>query len=578
MGDINVLFNHKYVTSDGTTVIYDWGVHFYSTRCVATQAQLAAVWNSLNWGDSLGTITEAIKPFFPVVRVPEFLLGSTPPEGANYDVIHNFADVSFTVNTDDLNSVYITKIVDDNGYGFSSRNGMVVTTPTGTYGPPLSSSANLVGMTNPIRDVYGNRAWGISFSFLTVDNQYGYMWLSGNKGNSGLYFANASASEAIYNWLNNIPEPETDPYSENGNTQHAGADGIGYSGIINDDIDFPEPPTASAANANFISIWTPTLDQVQDLAKWMWNTDPLKWNFWQKLLQNPLELIFSLSILPIPIHHTDDSGEPAEGELVALNDFLSLGWQDTGLKMDWVAEQYITLDMGSIELEEVWGAFLDYEPYTKIDIYLPYIGVKQLDTNDCMPRTISLQYIIDIATGTCLALIKCDNSVYYHFSGNCASQIPITVNQCQEIVRGLMTMVVGAATIGVGAAAMAGSGVTSALGIGADKGLKMALGGAATMGAGGMNAAKGVNVSRSGTISCAAGLMDVQTPYLIISRPRQAVPKKQNRYTGYPSFITEIIGSLIGYTEVQAIHLENIPCTDDEYREINELLIAGVII
>ena len=382
---------------------------------------------------------------------------------------------------------------------------------------------------------------------------------------------------ALYNWWLGVSPVPDDPY---GNldvpiSTHAGGDGIGYDNIINDDIDFPSTPTASAANANFISIWTPTLDQIQDLAKWMWTTDPLRWEFWQKLLQNPLELIFSLSIMPIPIHHTNDSSPATAEQLVALNDSLSLGWQDTGIGMDWVTEQYVEIDMGSINIDEVWGAFLDYEPYTKIDIFLPYIGMKTLDTNDCMPRTISLKYKIDLATGTCLALIKCDNSVYYHFSGNCASQIPITVNQCQEIVRGLMTMAVGATTVALGGVMAAGAHTSKAA---ITQGTAMKAGGSAMVGSGANNAAKGVNVSRSGTIGCAAGLMDVQTPYLVISRPRQALPEKQNTYTGYPSFITEQIGDLEGYTEVQIIHLENMTCTDEEYQEIDSLLLGGVII
>ena len=413
-------------------------------------------------------------------------------------------------------------------------------------------------------DIHGNNGFAPN-SWIVSNRDWGMY------NNPTSYYITASTfGDAIHD------APFTpNPYERGGISTEGG--GEGTFTIINDDIDFPSTPLASAANANFISIWTPTLEQVQTLAKWLWNTDPLKINFWQKLIQNPLELIFSLSIMPVPIFHTDDEGTATEDELVALNDTLALGWQETGIRMDWVPEQYVTLDMGTIYLEEVWGAFLDYEPYTKIDIYLPYIGVKQLDTNDCMPRNISLRYVIDLATGTCVAMIKCDNSVYYHFSGNCASQIPITVNQCQEIVRGLMTMVVGAATIGVGVAGVAGSGVTSALGIGADKGLKMAMGGAATMGAGGMNAAKGVTVSRSGTVSCAAGLMGIQTPYLIISRPRQAMPDEQQKYTGYPSFITEDMNELEGYTEVQIIHLHEMSCMDSELDEIDSLLRSGVI-
>ena len=130
-------------------------------------------------------------------------------------------------------------------------------------------------------------------------------------------------------------------------------------------------------------------------------------------------------------------------------------------------------------------------------------------------------------------------------------------------------MAVGAATFGIGAVGGAIGGASAA----ATK-----AGGAAMLGQGANNAAKGVNVSRSGTIGAAAGLMDIQTPYLIISRPRQAVPEDQNMYTGYPSFITEQIGDLSGYTEVQMIHLHDMSCTDEEYAEIDQLLKEGVII
>ena len=421
----------------------------------------------------------------------------------------------------------------------------------------------------------------ISVTLQPAGSAFGYARIEGLTPNASVNTYNGTnVLIRIHNYLSSnppqpVPPEHTDPYTPGGPTGPGGGDGIGPSGIINDDIDFPTPLAISASNANFISIWTPTLDQVQTLAKWMWTTDPLKWEFWQKLLQNPLDLIFSLTIMPVPIYHPDEGGTPVEGELVAQTDPLSLGWQDTGIRMDWVPEQYVTIDMGTINLEEVWGAFLDYEPYTKIDIFLPYIGTKQLDTNDCMPRSISLRYIIDLATGTCVALIKCDNSVYYHFSGNCASQIPITVNQCQEIVRGLMTMAVGAATFALGGPMGAGAHASKAA---IAKGAAMKAGGAAMVGSGADSAAKGVNVSRSGVIGAAAGLMDVQTPYLIISRPRQAVPEDQNKYTGYPSFITEQIGDLTGYTEVQMIHLHNMSCTDEEYKEIDSLLTQGVII
>lgn len=390
------------------------------------------------------------------------------------------------------------------------------------------------------------------------------------------YLPAFSTSEQIKRQFRRFLDGEipVNPYPDNGTTDAAGGWGVGYDGLVNDPIDFPTLPTISASNAGFVSIWTPTLDQMQTMARWLWTTDLTKITFWQKLITNPLDLIFGIYILPISIHHTDDATTPTSDELVALNDRISLGWMDTGIGMDYVTEQYIEMDMGSIDVEECWGAFLDYEPYTKIDIYLPYIGVKSLDTNECMPKTVALKYMIDIATGTCIALIKCDDSIYYHFVGNCASQIPITAVQMQEVVKGVMSIAVGAASFGIGGAMGEGARVSKAA---IAKGAAMQAGGAAMAGSGADNIAKGPRYSHSGTMAAAAGIMDVQTPYLIFSRPKQAIPEEQQKYTGYPSFITKELSELEGYTEVQIIHLHNMSCTTDEVNEIEQLLLSGVI-
>ena len=84
-------------------------------------------------------------------------------------------------------------------------------------------------------------------------------------------------------------------------------------------------------------------------------------------------------------------------------------------------------------------------------------------------------------------------------------------------------------------------------------------------------------ISHTGSISGSAGLMGIQTPYLIVTRPRQALPLGQNSFTGYPSFITESLGSLTGYTEVEQCHLEHVPATGAELEEIERLLKEGVL-
>ena len=335
---------------------------------------------------------------------------------------------------------------------------------------------------------------------------------------------------------------EIDPYSGGGETEPGGGGGT----YVNPStpVSIPELPSYSYANAGFFSIWIPDDEQINSLSSYMWNADALTIDFWKRLVADPIDLVIGLSVVPFNITPTGASS-------------VALGFVDTGVLLNYTNKQYFEVDCGSVTIEEYWGAYLDYNPYTKIEIFLPYIGARQLDADECMGKTIQVVYKIDIVSGACVALIKVDNAVLYRFEGNCAVVVPVTSFQMQ----GLITKIVntglagGAMLAGAGGALAAGAMASSAMSLASTK----------------------ATVPKTGGVTSAAGLLDVQTPYLVITRPRQAIPANQNTYTGYPSFITETLGNLSGYTEVEAIHLDNIPCTADELAEIDGLLKSGVI-
>ena len=378
----------------------------------------------------------------------------------------------------------------------------------------------------------------------TTDNIIFHFRPGSNKRNSLLQFLSASKSARFMRIYNYAP-PAADPLSPGGISHPGGAEGSWT--IVNDPIDFPDTPTINVARAGFVSIWTPTLDQLVDLANFMWTADPTKIDFWKKLISNPMELIMGLHILPFEVSHS------------VLPENVTLGYIDTDIHMYYTDDQFQEVDCGEIHLTEYWGAFLDYAPYTSLDIYLPFIGVRTLNVNDCMPKTIALKYKIDVATGTCVAIVKCDDSVMYHFNGSCAAQIPVTSSQMQEIVRSAISLVT---TVGAGVA-------TGGIAGGAL---------AAVEGASSAIANTGVHASRSGAIGGTSGFMSCLTPYIIVTRPRQALPEDQTLYTGYPSFMRRVLSTLEGYTEIEEIHLENVPATDGELSEIVNLLKSGVIL
>lgn len=458
----------------------------------------------------------------------------------------------------------------------------------------------------------------------TVTNQFGYLVVTGQKtGSVNTYTYNSTNGSkvdlAVRDILGNAIIDKPDPYSPGGTTGPGGGTGT-HDPISSDPILFNVLPEVSAVGTGFLSLWSPTEQQMLDLSEYMWNANPLTLDFWRRLIADPIQLIYGLNIIPLSLY---DAG------LIGGTESVVVGMINTGIKMDYLTSQWVELDCGEIDIEETWGAYLDYDPYTKLDIYLPYIGYRPLRVDDFMPGTIHVKYKIDLLTGACCAQIsstKSDehgdtlDSVIYQFTGNCATQIPVTATQYADAVRSAISL---AAAIGT-AALLAGAGAPAAGAAGAsimpgvdpvgllnppgmvpvdselfgsmaqynfmtsasETGgvLKSAGGTLKNVGMvhAGASAAENVmgikpSVQRSGAIGGAAGMLGTQTPYLIFTRPRQAVPENQSKYTGYPSFMTTQLSDLEGFTQIQSIHLEGIPCTANELAEIDALLKSGVI-
>lgn len=352
-----------------------------------------------------------------------------------------------------------------------------------------------------------------------------------------------SISENYYSFFADATpfSPNDDPYNPGGESTHGG--GGGKFDDPSTPTDIPPLPTVSASETGFITLYNPPLYDLKTLATYLWS-GPFDDATFKKLFANPMDAILGLSILPV---------KPE----VSAPQAIKFGNSETAIVTPVVTSQYVTVDCGSLFIDEYWGAYLDYSPYTKIDIYLPYIGIHPLSADDVMNKTIHVVYHVDVLSGACVAFIQCDDSVIYSFAGQCSAQIPINGDNWNNVYNGAISVATSIGTM------IASGGMTAPMGV-------------TQIASTAVNSSKPA-VEKSGSVSGACGMLSIQTPYLIITRPRQAMPKAQNTYTGYPSFITEKLADLNGYTEIESIHIENVPATAQELSEIESLLKSGVI-
>lgn len=294
------------------------------------------------------------------------------------------------------------------------------------------------------------------------------------------------------------------------------------------------PPVGKASS--LWSIYNPTLEQVNQFGSWLWSSNFVEQL--KKLFNDPMQAIIGLHKVYSPVQ---TSGQGT----------IKCGYLDSKVPSKLVSEQYITVDCGSVDMQEYFGNVFDYPPYTEVSIYLPFIGIRQLDPSDVMRSTISVKYHVDVLTGACLAEVNvqrdASGGTLYTFSGDAAVRYPVSSGSYMGIVSGL---------IGVATSIVSGN-------------LLPALGGATRL---------HTNVDRSGSFTGNSGAMGPKVPYLIISRPQTAMADKFETLSGYPSNTCTPLSACKGFTQVKYCHVENLSATETEKNEIERLLKEGVIL
>ena len=432
--------------------------------------------------------------------------------------------------------------------GFNSLYNVAVDAPARIYTTPTNyfEFDGVCYMSLYANGVYlGRYNASTTYSALSLMGEDGSYIACNNYGSRGVYLiarTNTSMAQNAAQMWDGALETTGDPYGDNGGTSEPGG-GDGDFDDATDSVDFPDLPTVSATNTGFITLFNPSLVQLQTLSAYMWSSgfdlDTLK-----KLFADPMDAILGLSIVPCSVPN---------GGLANVK----VGNIDTGVSMTKAASQYVVIDCGSVTVKKYWGAYLDYSPYTKAQLYLPFIGIRPIDIDEIMGKTVHIKYYIDILSGACSAFVKVGNSILYNYIGQCASSIPITGSDWTNVINGV-------------------------LGIAGAIGTTVATGGAAAPMAAMTIASTAVNslkptIEKSGALSGTGGMLGVKKPYLIIQYPNQAVPKRQNAFIGYPSFVYKKINALDGYNELESVHLENIPATGDELAEIEAIVKSGVI-
>lgn len=286
------------------------------------------------------------------------------------------------------------------------------------------------------------------------------------------------------------------------------------------------------------SVYNPTLVQVNQLGSWLWSN-----NFIDQLLKmfnDPMQAIIGLHATFI---------QPITGS--AQN--IRVGYLDSGVSSLTVPTQYSSMDCGSVDLQEYFGNVFDYSPYTRVYIYLPFIGFKELDVSQVMRSRIGVKYHGDAYTGTglCEVTVTRDagaGGVLYSYGCECAVRYPLSQGSYMGMVGAIAGTALGIASGNIAPALL-----------------------------GFMNAR--MDVDHSGGFSGNSGAMGIKKPYLVIMRPQTAMANNYKHFTGAPSNANVKVGSCFGYIRCKEVHVEGLSAaTSEEKTMVENALKTGIIV
>lgn len=305
-----------------------------------------------------------------------------------------------------------------------------------------------------------------------------------------------------------------------------------------------EPFVMPVGNASSLwAVYHPSQAQLNAFGAWLWSSNFVEQL--KKLFNDPMQAIIGVHKVFAPI--------PTGGTQTIV-----CGYLDSGVSSPVVSNQYTEVNCGSVSLPEYYGNVFDYDPHTKVSIYLPFIGVVPLKVSEVMRSTISVTYGVDVITGACLAKVSVSRdgggAILYSYGGSCACHYPISSGSYAGIISGIVTSAIGIA------GGLATGNPLATIG-GAMAGLRQAH----------------TEVQRSGGFTGCAGAMGPKKPYLIIDRPQTRLARNFPAYDGKPSNSTQFIGDCSGFIRAQEVHFSAPGAFDDEAKEVENLLKAGVL-
>lgn len=328
------------------------------------------------------------------------------------------------------------------------------------------------------------------------------------------------------------------------------------------------PSISNLIGTSASDIYAPTRSQIGTIMAWFGKTgvsDLIK-----RMYASPMDSIVCLKMYPFDV--VTAAGAGAVSIPMWLGGVAVTDANDDPLSVTSIRYFNATLDMGSYFLASS-GNFKDRQPYATYELYLPYIGYKQIDPDEFWGRQIQVRYAVELQTGSCTAYILStdtlgESRLVDMESGDISVDLPLAGRDGAQLMTNLvntgMRVASGAVAMGSGAGSKNAGGVIS---------------GASTI-VGGMSGSD--YTIRKGSFSSGfSKWFGPQHCHLRVTKTRFWQPTSYATEYGLPYGGTATLSTLSGFTKVSSVKITGSgfqSATSEERDMIHRQLLDGVIL
>lgn len=338
----------------------------------------------------------------------------------------------------------------------------------------------------------------------------------------------------------------------------------------------------------------------------------------ESLFQNPADWLNTLTVYPFNVVY--------DGTFTSRK--LQIGSFKSDITVTELNGYFGWLNMGEVFIPRYFNNFADFNGYTKIDVWLPYYGIINVNPNDVMGKYITFALSVDYLSGQGVyyvgvsdtSVVPSDMPIYAgDYFDNCrilsthsfqlGYQIPLGSSNATQVYRNIISGAVKAMSVAVGAYAVGAlGGATSSSKTTTVKttrnpktGRQITASTKTTERVSDTSAhlkGKAINeIFDSSAQALSSMHYGVQTDavnnpailcngsesiQVIIYRPRlEDIDAEYDYLYGKPLGEVRVLSTLTGYTEIGSIHIEGEDfntATETELAMLNETLLNGVIL